>query len=162
MWGGRGSKSRDRLENCVKIHCFFSNFPSKVLELRGIFGQKIYNWRSPNQLGTIWPYFPQSNSRFLCYDVVINIMLAFLTNTVPFLNIFLNIFDKLYEKLCYSWNICQKRINKYADLSLWSLSFCRFFPILRHNDVIKISYWTYQLRFEIRVSNVVCVLNFNS
>ena len=36
------------------------------------------------------------------------------------------------------------------------------FPILRHNDVIPILYWTYESRFEIRVSNLVCALNFNS
>ena len=36
------------------------------------------------------------------------------------------------------------------------------FRILRHNDVITILYWTYEFRFEIRVSDSVCVLNFNS
>ena len=41
---------------------------------------------------------------------------------------------------------------------------CRFtdFLFLRHNDVIKILYWKYEFRLEIRVSNFVCVLNFNS
>ena len=34
--------------------------------------------------------------------------------------------------------------------------------ILRHNGVITILYWIYEFRFEIRVSNLVCVLNFNS
>ena len=36
------------------------------------------------------------------------------------------------------------------------------FPILRHNDVITILYLTYEFRFEVRVLNLVCVLNFDS
>ena len=36
------------------------------------------------------------------------------------------------------------------------------FQILRHNDVIMILYWTFEFRFEIRVSNLVFMLNFNS
>ena len=36
------------------------------------------------------------------------------------------------------------------------------FRILCHNDVITILYRTYEFRFEIKVSNLVCVLNFNS
>ena len=35
------------------------------------------------------------------------------------------------------------------------------FRILRHNDVIKILYWKYEFRLEIRVLNLVGVLNFN-
>ena len=35
------------------------------------------------------------------------------------------------------------------------------FRILRHNHVITILYWTDEFRFEIRVSNLVCMLNFN-
>ena len=36
------------------------------------------------------------------------------------------------------------------------------FQILRHNDIITILYGKYDFRFEIRVSKLVCVLNFNS
>ena len=35
------------------------------------------------------------------------------------------------------------------------------FRKLRHNDIIMILYWTYEFRFEIKVLNYVCVLNFN-
>ena len=46
-------------------------------------------------------------------------------------------------------------------------SVCQFtyvllmFRILRHNDVTTILNWTYEFRFEIRVSNLVCVLKTN-
>ena len=36
------------------------------------------------------------------------------------------------------------------------------FGILRLNDLITILYRTYEFRFEIRVSNLVRMLNFNS
>ena len=36
------------------------------------------------------------------------------------------------------------------------------FRTLRHNDVIKSIYWTYEFRFKIRVLNFVSVLNLNS
>ena len=36
------------------------------------------------------------------------------------------------------------------------------FSNITYNDVITILYWTYEFRFKIRVSNSVCVLNFNS
>ena len=36
------------------------------------------------------------------------------------------------------------------------------FRILLHYDIITISYWKFDFRSEIRVSNLVCVRNFNS
>ena len=41
---------------------------------------------------------------------------------------------------------------------------CRLlvFSILRHNDVITVLYWKYDFRFEIRVSKLVYLVNFNS
>ena len=62
---------------------------------------------------------------FPCFDDVINLMLAFLTNTVPFFSYLSKFccFDTLYEKACHSRSIYQKETNswqwidKYADLS---------------------------------------------
>ena len=51
-------------------------------------------------------------------------------------------------------------INMLIELTKFTILL--IFLIVRHNDVITILYWTYELRFKIRVSNFVCVLNFNS
>ena len=52
--------------------------------------------------------------------------------------------------------------DKYEDFELTKLIVLLIFRKLLHNDVVTILYWTYELRFKIRVSNFVCVLNFNS
>ena len=52
-------------------------------------------------------------------------------------------------------------INMWTEL-LTKLCVLLIFQILRHNDVKAISYWTYKFRIEIRVSNIVCMVNFNS
>ena len=36
------------------------------------------------------------------------------------------------------------------------------FRILPHYDIITITYWKFNFRFDIRVSELVCMLNFNS
>ena len=49
-----------------------------------------------------------------------------------------------------------------TGFELTKLSVLLIFQILRYNYVITILYWTYEFRFKIKVSNFVCVLNFNS
>ena len=52
--------------------------------------------------------------------------------------------------------------QKICGSELAKLIVLPIFRILRHNDVITILYRTYEFRFEIRVSNLVRTLNFNS
>ena len=67
----------------------------------------------------------QKNRRVPCSDDLIYIIIAFLTNMVPFFSYLSKILllDTDYEKVCYSWNIYRKEnnlwhwINKYVDLS---------------------------------------------
>ena len=56
--------------------------------------------------------------------------------------------------ICETESICGFELTKLIVLLI--------FRILRHLDVITILYWTYEFRFEIRVSNLVRMLNFNS
>ena len=60
----------------------------------------------------------------------------------------------------------QKKICDTESINMWILADVANcftdFSILRHHDVTAILYWTYEFRFEIRVSNLVCMLNFNS
>ena len=57
--------------------------------------------------------------------------------------------------------ICDaESINMFFELT--KLIVLLIFGILCHNDVITILYWTNEFRFEIRVSNLVFMLNFNS
>ena len=45
------------------------------------------------------------------------------------------------------------------EVELIKLIVSPIFQILRLHDVRKILYWTYEFRFEVRVSNVTCMLN---
>ena len=56
--------------------------------------------------------------------------------------------------VCGTESICGFGLTKLIVLLI--------FQILRHHDIITILYWTYELRFAISVSNVVCMLNFIS
>ena len=56
----------------------------------------------------------------------------------------------------------KKIICNTGFINMAKLIVLLIFRILRYNDVITILYWTYEFRFKIRVSNFVCVLNFNS
>ena len=49
------------------------------------------------------------------------------------------------------------------NMWIWADEAYRFtdFSNSRHHDVITILYWTYDFRIAIRVSNLVCMLNFN-
>ena len=49
--------------------------------------------------------------------------------------------------------ICDDEVYCFTDFSN---------VYLHHHDIITILYWTYEFRFEIRVSNLVCMPNFNS
>ena len=67
------------------------------------------------------------------------------------------------------FEISTKKKKKFATLNrqicgfeLTKLIILLIFRILHHHDVITILYWTYEFRFEIRVSNLVCMLNVNS
>ena len=54
-------------------------------------------------------------------------------------------------------------LNQYiCRFQLMKLVVLLVFSILRHNDVITVLYWKYDFRFEIRVSKLVYLVNFNS
>ena len=112
----------------------------------------------------------KNNRRFPCSDDVINLVLAFWQIWSHFWAIFQKVcfFNTVYEKVCYRWKLSTKKkiiCDTWSiNMRIWAneLIVLLIFRILRHNDIITISYWKYEFRFEIRVSNLVCVLNFNS
>ena len=97
-------------------------------------------------------------------------MFAFLTNKVPFFSYILKYFAFLTQiRKRYGIFAIPTKNKVICDtesiyMSILADEACRFtsFSILRHNDVITVLYWKYDFRFEIRVSKLVYLVNFNS
>ena len=97
-------------------------------------------------------------------------MFAFLTNKVPFFSYISQYFAFLTQiRKKYGIFVIPSKNKVICDTesiytSILADETFRFtsFLILRHNDVITILYWKYDFRFEIRVSKLVYLVNFNS
>ena len=98
-------------------------------------------------------------------------MFAFLTNKVPFFSYILKYFAFLtqirkkygiFAIPAKNKVICDTESIYMSILADEACRFTSFFSILRHNDVITVLYWKYDFRFEIRVSKLVYLVNFNS
>ena len=63
----------------------------------------------------------------------------------------------LFEISTKKKKICDtKSINMWTELTKPFVSL--IFRVSGHNEVITVLYWTYEFRFEVRVSNLVCML----
>ena len=87
-------------------------------------------------------------------------MFAFLTNKVPFFSYILKYFAFLTQiRKKYGIFAIPTKNKVICDTESIYMS---ILAILRHNDVITVLYWKYDFRFEIRVSKLVYLVNFNS
>ena len=101
---------------CIEIDAASSSFIWSYSNLAETFSTNTtFDWKS-----WIW-----INRCFSWFDYVINIMPAFLTNTVSFSAIFQKFYfsDTYYKKVWYSWNIYQNRKTCDTEsINMWILS----------------------------------------